>query len=54
MVMFIDALDINGTTYLHTNIKLVSLLGLNAAVYCSTRKGISRTVILETAPRDQE
>ena len=35
MVMFIDALDLNGTTYLHINIKLVSVLGLDAAVYCS-------------------
>lgn len=33
--MFIDALDLNSDTYLHVNVKLISVLGLNAAVYCS-------------------
>jgi len=33
--MFIDALDVSSATYLHINVKLISLIGLKAAAYCS-------------------
>ena len=33
--MFIDALDVSSSTYLHINVKLISLIGLKAAAYCS-------------------
>ena len=43
--MFIDALDLNGQTYLHINVRLVSLLGLHAAAYCSEALAIIRRAV---------
>lgn len=43
--MFIDALDLNGSTYLHIPVKLVSLFGPSVAMYCSEALAIIRRAV---------
>lgn len=43
--MFIDALDTSSSTYLHINVKLISLIGLKAAAYCSEVLNMIKTSV---------